>query len=145
MGYCEAMEAAGAKVHDYGTFGDYQGSWWALVTFEGQTGWASGWYGSCSGCDAFEGEFGYENHDHEGEEYFSPLYNTDKLRDDCDKCQDFKRRFVEFGLGYLGDLMTQDEAERHAERDTDWDLNRKETYQFICQHRGLVYDDPNGK
>ena len=59
MSYQEALEAAGATVHAFEFFGSYQGDWWAKVTYNGETGWVHGSYGSCSGCDAFEAEFGF--------------------------------------------------------------------------------------
>ena len=60
MGYCEAMEFAGAEVLEYQSFGSYQGDWFAKVLFEGKIGWVHGSYGSCSHCDAFESEFDYD-------------------------------------------------------------------------------------
>lgn len=59
MGYQGCLEAAGAVVHDFEYFGDYQGTWLAYVTYGGKQGIVSGFYGSCSGCDAFEAEFSY--------------------------------------------------------------------------------------
>ena len=59
MGYLESMEAAGATVHEFRHFGSYQGEWYAHITYEGDTGWVRGTYGSCSGCDAFQDEFGW--------------------------------------------------------------------------------------
>lgn len=61
MAYRAALEAAGAEVHEFQEFGSYQGDWIAKVTFKGETGFVRGSYGSCSGCDAFESEFGYED------------------------------------------------------------------------------------
>lgn len=55
--YEETLELAGATVHIFQEFGSYQGDWWARVTYNGVTGWVTGSYGSCSGCDAFHGEF----------------------------------------------------------------------------------------
>lgn len=54
-GYEGALVAAGCTVHYFDLFGDYQGTWLALVTFQGTQGIVVGSYGSCSGCDAWEG------------------------------------------------------------------------------------------
>lgn len=59
MSYKEALEAAGATVHAMENFGSYQGDWQAKVTYDEKTGWIQGCFGSCSGCDAFEGEIGW--------------------------------------------------------------------------------------
>jgi len=59
MGYRTAMEAAGATVLAYESFGSYQGDWFALVVYGGKTFWVHGSYGSCSGCDAFCAEFDF--------------------------------------------------------------------------------------
>lgn len=57
-GYQEALEAAGVTVHAFEQFGSYQGDWIAHVTYGKQTGYIFGSFGSCSGCDAFQAEFG---------------------------------------------------------------------------------------
>ena len=58
MSYELALEAAGAKVIDTHYAGSYQGTWGSVVEYEGKVGLVTGDYGSCSGCDAFESEFG---------------------------------------------------------------------------------------
>lgn len=58
MGYRQALEAAGAEIEEYKEFGSYQGTWFAVLT-NGNI--VEGAYGSCSGCDAFESEFGYKD------------------------------------------------------------------------------------
>ena len=50
MSYCQALEAAGAKILQFKSFGSYQGDWWAKVEYNGEIGWVAGSYGSCSGC-----------------------------------------------------------------------------------------------
>ena len=142
MGYTQALEVAGAEVIVFGQFGSYQGDWWALVNYQGQTGWVHGSYGSCSGCDAFEGEFGYDvTHDHPDKKYVNPIY--DGFRDDCHQCQAWKERLVAFGESYL-DLRTQEDAERIAGQNLEWDLDAKEMVEFIRQH-GRAQDDPHGR
>lgn len=59
MSYESALIAAGCNVVEFEQFGSYQGDWYAMVEFEGEKGVITGCYGSCSYCDAFEGEIGY--------------------------------------------------------------------------------------
>lgn len=86
MGYKEALEAAGAKVLQFQEFGSYQGTWLAEVDYEGKVGWIEGAYGSCSGCDSFEAEFGWDD----------------------DEKPDYQERLAEFGKGYLCGFVTKD-------------------------------------
>ena len=61
MSYEAALEAAGCEVIDSCCFGSYQGEQYALVRLAYGVGIVEGCYGSCSGCDAFEAEFGYHS------------------------------------------------------------------------------------
>src|SRR5882762_8636559 len=99
MSYKEAIEFAGATVKAFESFGSYQGDWIAKVDFKGKIGWIQGSYGSCSGCDAFEAEFGYKDKADSG-------YN-DKL---CN-----------FGLLYLDNIVTQKQIEAFAAANISWD------------------------
>lgn len=109
--YEGALAAAGAIVHAFEHFGAYQGEWWAKVTYGGETGWVNGYYGSCSGCDALEAEFGY----------------------DFDKVD--RERFAEFGRSYLEDMvLSQEEAEKKAATNLDWDMEAKNMLAFIQSH-----------
>lgn len=134
MSYQEAMQAAGAEVHEFNEFGSYQGDWWAKVTYNGQTGWVTGSYGSCSPCDAFEGEFGYTNHNCNGDDYYSPFYGDDKFRDGCETCQSLKERFIKFGQEYLECIMSQDKAEAEASENLEWDMDAQEMVDFLRAH-----------
>lgn len=100
MSYQSALEAAGAEVLDFDQFGSYQGDWLALVRVDGVLGVAEGSYGSCSGCDAFEGEFGWNDEDSD----------------------DYQERLADFGRGYLP-AWTLSEIIERLERvvaDEDW-------------------------
>jgi len=119
MGYKESLQAAGAKIVDFGYFGSWEGNWWALVMYEGRTGWIHDYFGSCSVCDAYEAEFGWDREDAETEE------------------ERFKR-LVEFGKTYLDDLMTQEQAEKRAGRDLDWDLDAEDMLEFVEQYRDVM-------
>lgn len=122
MGYSRALEQAGATVHNMQRFGSWQGDWIAHVTLpDGRTGYIWGYYGSCSGCDAFEAEFGYENHTCDGgTEYGEKIPG-------CTQCAEYDRRLAEFGARYFDDLRTADEL-REKIIDEDWHDDELETY-----------------
>ena len=105
MSYEMCLEKAGAKVLAFQEFGSYQGEWYALVEYKGDRGWIEGSYGSCSGCDAFESEFGY----HDG---------TDE-------------QYAEFGRSYLETILPQDIQMANLQRLIDQDNWAKYEYQQI--------------
>lgn len=110
MSYEEALGAAGATVIDFKEFGSYQGDWWALVRFNGQVGFVTGSYGSCSGCDAFQAEMGY------GDER-----TPEKMR--------------AFGMRYLVDGLTDyDKALKEASRNIEWDHDAEEMVTWVKTH-----------
>ena len=98
--YRQALEAAGANVLVFDSFGDWQGSWIALVEYQGEVGWVQGAFGSCSYCDAFESEFEWD---------------SDFV------CEDVRDRLAQFGRTYLDDLMTTEEVLSHYDPHADWD------------------------
>lgn len=106
MGYEESLIAAGANIKEFAYFGSYQGDWLALVEYDGKTGWVSGSYGSCSGCDAFEAEFGYVD----------PIDNE---------------ILSAFGKSYLDMLYSQEEIEKQVSKDLYWDSEAKEMLDFV--------------
>ena len=119
MSYESALVAAGATVHAMKSFGSYQGDWWAKVTFNGETGWVHGWYGSCSGCDAFLDEFDY----------------GDERCPDCKvAAATYQERLAAFGLTYLDDLYTQDEAIKVASENLEWDSDAQPMVDFIKEN-----------
>lgn len=118
MSYEQAMEAAGAKVLAFEQFGSYQGDWWALVEFQDKRGFVHGYYGSCSGCDAFEGEFGYSN---------DPWCDQHSYRPDadCKGCQEAKakrdEKLAAFGKDYLDVIVPRETAVVEASKNLEWD------------------------
>lgn len=110
MTYMSALEAAGARVKDFKSFGDYQGRWVALVEYEGVTAWVSGAYGSCSHCDAFEAEFGFAYED-----------------------EDYDVRLKKFGKSYLDDLRTTVSLIKEFESDADWDEDSRHAAMWIAE------------
>jgi hypothetical protein len=128
MSYQDALEAAGAKVLQFEQFGSYQGEWFALVEFNGETGWVNGSYGSCSGCDSFEAEFGWD------EEYCSEhrWVSNKPACADCDKAKaDHAAKLADFGKTYLGTMLTQAQAEEQAAKYADWDSDAAEMVAYI--------------
>lgn len=114
MGYREALESV-CTVHEFQEFGSYQGRCCALVTHNGQTGWVCDWYGSCSGCDAFQSEFGWSMAEEEG-------------------APEYQEKLKAFALKYLDPLRTQSEAEAYAGEDRGWDESSTEMMDFIKAH-----------
>lgn len=112
MSYKSALIAAGAEVLEFKSFGEYSGTWYAKVKYEGETGWTSGWYGSCDLCDSFEGEFGYD--DNEEPDYQERL----------------AERLADFGRGYL---PTQPAAFFLAPLDeqSEWDGEAEDAAKWI--------------
>ena len=110
MSYQEALEAAGARVEAFASFGSYQGDWVAKI---GHDRYIMGAYGSCSGCDAFEAEFGWGG-DEEG---------------------DYQQRLADFGRTYLdGQPYTKDEAMSQL-INSDWiDESHDEIRAWFAEH-----------
>ena len=125
MSYKQALEAAGAEIHDFKYFGDYQGTWWANVTYQGHTGFIAGYYGSCSGCDSYEGTFNYD-------EMWCDLHKYERVseRSTCEDCQEsetkYEKKLAEFGRQFLDNIMTKEEAMSASNRYCEEDLESEE-------------------
>ena len=62
MGYARALEAAGFTVHEYKSFGCYQGTWVAIVSKDdGPREVVRDHFGSCTLCDAFQSDMGFSD------------------------------------------------------------------------------------
>ena len=136
MGYGQSLEAAGATVLKFKEFGDYQGTWWALVEYEGGKRWVNGSYGSCSGCDSFQAEFDYLNHDCLKETYYNPIWSG--FIDGCETCESTKQKLIAFGKQYLDNYwFSQEEAENHmVKRMEGWkDKEDEEILEFLKNNR----------
>ena len=99
MSYHSALTAAGANVIAFQEFGDWQGSWVALVEYRGERGWVQGSFGSCDHCDAFEAEFGW----------------------DAAEEADYQTRLASFGESYLGGLQTTESILAEHGPNAHWD------------------------
>ncbi len=130
-GYEGCMVLAGAKVHAFREFGSYQGDWWAKVSYGYLNGWVHGSYGSCSGCDAFKSEFYCTDHEHADDKYVSVSNLFKNYDKNCEECVKLKDRLIDFGRGYLSYIYSQEEAEKEASINSDWDFNAEEMVKFI--------------
>ena len=125
MSYQEALEAAGAQVLAFAEFDSYQGDWLARLP----GGYVSGSYGSCSGCDAFEGEFGHwsgrcSEHDYEPN---PPA--------DCEACAAgkavYSKRLTAFGQSYLDDLTDAASLRERFTKQAEWDRDATEIVAWL--------------
>ena len=121
MSYKSALIAAGAEVLEFKSFGQYSGTWYANVKYEGEilslgvTGWTSGWYGSCDLCDSFEGEFGYDD----------------------DEKPDYQERLADFGRGYLT-VMPAAHFLAPLDEQSEWDGEAEDAAEWIRKIEGNV-------
>lgn len=136
MGYIGALEAAGAVVLADSHFGSYQGDWLALVDYKGKRGFVHGGYGSCSGCDAFEAEFGYSDNGCD-EHRYNPQSECAECKAETDS---YNARLAEFGRGYLEcgdgevDLADYESTLANLSRNVEWDY---EAPQMVAWVEGL--------
>lgn len=135
MSYENALEAAGAKVIAFEEFGSYQGDWYALVEYNGEIGWVNGSYGSCSGCDAFEAEFGFSGYSG-GDSFWD--YEIDQCRapTDADRAA-YQAKLADFGKTYLDGMMTQEQAEQAVSQYMEWDSEAPAMLLFIRKNGTL--------
>lgn len=133
MSYKNALEAAGAEVIKFQEFGSYQGDWLALVKFQNRYGWVRGYYGSCSGCDAFKSEFGDMNSTViDGKIFDYDIYQyRDATQEEVDT---YNVRLREFGMGYLENIYTQEQIEKEVSTNIDWDDGAREMLEFVTQY-----------
>lgn len=130
MSYENALQAAGAEVLAFKDFGSHQGEWWAKVRVADRLGWINGSFGSCSGCDAFEAEFGWDDRDYcaSGKGH----YDHDP---ECKACVEKKAAYdiklAAFGKQYLEDVRTQEEAEKAASENLSWDSDAQEMLDWV--------------
>jgi hypothetical protein len=131
MSYRNALEAAGAEVLAFEEFGSYQGDWFAKVRVNGVERWIHDYFGSCSGCDAFEADLGGTNTHYHGNGEYVSAYNLTGQRDDCDQCAALHAALAEFGARYLDDVLTQEQAEEIARKNLPWDMDAKDMLAFV--------------
>lgn len=109
-GYEKALVAAGVDIINYETFGSHQGRWLAKIRFpNGEMAYVSDYYGSCSGCDAFEAELGFADE--------KDIAYAHKLKD--------------FGRDYLENCLTFDEAMAVATEHVSWDRDAEDMVAWL--------------
>jgi hypothetical protein len=127
MSYQLALEAAGARVLAFEQFGSYQGDWWARVRVGRRIGWIGGSFGSCSGCDAFEAEFGYAN-DACRDKHYSHA-------PECEGCiaakAVYQKRLSDFGATYIESMMSKIDAIKKASENLRWDGDAQNMVDWI--------------
>lgn len=126
--YASALEAAGAKVVGFKEFGSYQGEWWAAVIVNGKRRFINGSYGSCSGCDSFEAEFGWS------EGHCSAHYREEDQKG-CAACKALAKKhevkLAGFGAPYLESDYTRKDAIKAAGEHITWDSAAEEMVNWI--------------
>lgn len=141
MGYSSALRAAGADVIDFKQIGSYQGTWGAICDFQGQRVLVTGYYGSCSGCDAFEAQFGYMDdspiQDEDGK-YYTNWYKDEEITKETHDAiiEKSKQELADFGMSYLRYPMTKDDVVKRIEY---YDKNDTGEWSFDSEEREL-YD-----
>lgn len=133
MGYSSALTAAGAQVLAFEKFGDYQGSWGAVCDYNNERVLVVGSYGSCSSCDAFEGEFGYREcevwNDETGEYEYDPQLQAA-----------YDTRLAHFGESYLKNPYTEQMVKFKVDKlnqtsEDDWfDHETLMLYEWALSH-----------
>lgn len=142
MGYAHALRTAGAEVVDFKEIGSYQGTWGAVVDFQGQRSLVTGYYGSCSGCDAYQSQFGYMDDDPTYDEatgkYYLNWYKEQEItKEQFDAIiEEGKQKLVEFGMSYLRHPMTKEDVIKRIEY---YDTNDTGEWSFDSEEREL-YD-----
>ena len=108
--YEDLLEDICEEVYCYREFGSYQGDWFAKVKYRNNICWIHGWFGSCSGCDWLQGR-----HD---------ITDPSKIR------QSFITEYLEPSM-----ILSQEEAEKEASKNIEWDCDAEEALEFIKTHR----------
>ena len=112
MSYGRGIKAAGAVVHALRYFGNYQGTIYAKVTYQGETGWITICYGSCTVCDsaqAFEAGLGWD-------------------------IEPTKEQWAAFGKDYLDELTPASELITRVKQDSDWDGEASAIIAFVKEN-----------
>jgi hypothetical protein len=142
MGYASALRAAGAEIVDFKQIGSYQGTWGAIVNFQGERSLVTGYFGSCSVCDAFESQFGYMNEDplhdeSEGKYYLDWSRQEEISKENYDAIIERGRQeLADFGMSYLRNPLTKDDVIKRIEY---YDKNDTGEWSFDSEEREL-YD-----
>lgn len=115
------LELAGATVYQEQYFGNYQGSWFALVEYEGKRLLISYVFGSCPGCDYLE------------------------LLLDNTKEGETEKTLIQFGKELLADPSSWQELYESCQQSQSWDIETEEVIKFLEEYkRWLLNQEGNG-
>ena len=131
MEYEDALVAAGARIHDFRSFGSYQGDWIAKITHEGVTGYVRGSFGSCTGCDAFEAEFGYTDREYCAKDHWE---HTPTCADCVEAKIKYEAKLKLFGQSYLDVKYTHEELVYEFADQMSWDYEAREVIDWLAEH-----------
>lgn len=115
MSYKEALEAAGASVHRYQYFGDYQGTILVELSYEGLHGYVAIAYGSCAVCDPWEAFL-------------------DRFDDNWDY-EPTQEQLAEFGRRYLDEIENREEIVRRYKEQADWDTDAEDVLKWLKENQ----------
>jgi hypothetical protein len=142
MGYAHALRTAGAEVVDFKEIGSYQGTWGAVVDFQGQRSLVTGYYGSCSVCDAYQAQFGWSSdepyYNNETDKYYRNQWSDEEItKEENDSIiQKSRQELIDFGMSYLRYPMTKEDVEKRIQY---YDTNDTGEWSFDSEEREL-YD-----
>ena len=140
MSYGYALRIAGADVIDFKQIGSYQGTWGAICHFQGERVLVTGYFGSCSACDAYESQFGYMEDDPVQDEADGKYYLDWRREEEISKEQfdaiieEGKKKLAEFGMSYLRHPLTKDDV---IKRIAYYDANDNGEWSFDSEEREL--------
>lgn len=141
-GYIMCLEKAGAKIIDQKEIGSYQGTWGAIADYNGMRCLITGYYGSCSGCDSFYGEFDFVNEPtFKDGKYWRSEYTYDPDDEITKEQYDeavvaLDKRYSDFAQSYLTTPMYKVDVEKKLESfktDDYFDSEEKELYQWALK------------
>ena len=130
--YCQALIFAGAEVLAFKTFGSYQGDWIAKIKLNGEILWIHDYYGSCSGCDAFQSEVDIEWHQHEDGK---TVWGIDGFKEDCEACQKMKTQYADFGKKYFEDTVSYEKLLENVGKNIEWDYEAQEMVDWVKNNK----------
>jgi len=139
MGYIESLKAAGAKIISSKFTGSYQGSWGAIVEYNGEKILITSSYGSCSFCDTFESEFDYISQPYIQEgKYMSSNSYEEITKEEYEKEEAYyNEKLANFGRNYLRNPATKTDIENYlkALNKDDWfDSEEAELYEWAMSY-----------
>ena len=128
--YEDILERIYDKVYLYKEYGSYQGDWLAHVKKGDKDFWIKGCYGSCSGCDWFQGEENYPWF-WGGEE---PDFEvTKKLYE-----EETNRLIKAFEEDYGADIYTKEEILEYLQHEVDEGWDDSDTREMLRDVKGEV-------